>query len=73
MCYSVIMAKQGKTVAKGNKVGGFVLGRAHFAKICAVEGIQLTEVMERRAVEAGRKGLTAEEYRRMILRSHRKG
>jgi hypothetical protein len=67
------MAKQKKTAAKGAKAGGFVVGREHFAKISAVEGIRLTEVMEKRAAEAGRAGLTAEEYRRTIVRSHRKG
>ena len=67
------MAKQKKTAAKGAKVGGFVVGRARFAKISAVEGIHLTQVMEKRAAEAGRTGLTAEEYRRTIVRSHRKG
>jgi hypothetical protein len=67
------MAKQRKPAAKGTKVGGFVVGRARFAKISAVEGIELTEVMEKRASEAGRKGLTAEEYRRTIVRSYRKG
>jgi hypothetical protein len=41
------MAKQRKPVTKGAKVGGFVVGRAHFAKISAVEGIQLTPVMEK--------------------------
>jgi hypothetical protein len=67
------MAKQRKASAKGTKVGGFVVGRARFTKISAVEGIQLTQVMENRASEAGRKGLTAEEYRRTIVRSYRKG
>jgi hypothetical protein len=67
------MAKQRKPTAQGTKAGGFVVGRAHFAKISAIEGIELTEVMERRATEAGRKGLTADEYRRTIVRSHRKG
>ncbi len=66
------MPKQRKTIAKGAKAGGFVLGRARFAKISAVEGIQLTQAMEERAAKAGRKSLTAEEYRRMIERSHRK-
>jgi hypothetical protein len=66
------MAKQRKTAANGTKVGGFVVGRARFAKISAVEGIELTEVMEKRASEADRKGLTAEEYRRTIVRSYRK-
>jgi hypothetical protein len=66
------MAKQRKVVAKGSKVSGFVVGRARFAKISAVEGIRLTEVMEKRASEADRKGLTAEKYRRTIMRSYRK-
>jgi hypothetical protein len=67
------MPKQKKPGAKGAKAGSFVVGRAQFAKISAVEGIRLTEAMEKRAVEAGRVGLTAEEYRRTIVRSHRKG
>jgi hypothetical protein len=67
------MAKQRKPAAKGAKVSGFVVGRARFAKISAVEGIHPTEVMEKRASEADRKGLTAEEYRRTIVSSHRKG
>jgi hypothetical protein len=67
------MAKQRKPVTKSAKVGGFVVGRAHFAKISAVEGIELTPVMEKRASEASQKGLTADEYRRTIVRSHRKG
>ena len=67
------MAKQKKPAAKGTKVGGFVVGRARFAKISSVEGIHLTQPMEKRASEADRKGLTAEEYRRTIMRSYRKG
>ena len=70
-CYSVTMAKQKKPDAKGAKPTGFVVGRAGFSKISAVEGIHLTPVMKERA-DAGRKGLTAEEYRRTIVRSHRK-
>jgi len=67
------MAKQSKPDAKAGKVGGLVIGRARFAKISAVEGIEFTEAMEKRAAEADRKGLTAEGYRRTIERSHRKG
>jgi len=67
------MAKQRKPGTKSTKVGGFVVGRAHFAKISAVEGIRLTESMEKRASEADRKGLAPEEYRRTIVRSYRKG
>jgi hypothetical protein len=72
MCYNVAMAKRKKTVAKDAKVSGFVVGRARFAKISAVEGIHPTPAMEKRASEAGRQGLTAEEYRRTIVRSYRK-
>jgi hypothetical protein len=67
------MAKQKTPTAKGAKVAGFVVGRARFAKISSVEGIHLTQTMEKRASEADRKGLTAEEYRRTIMRSYRKG
>jgi hypothetical protein len=73
ICYNVVMAKQRKPVAKSAKARGFVVGRANFAKISAVEGIELTPVMEKRASEAGKQGLTAEEYRRMIVRGYRKG
>lgn len=67
-----MMAKQKKPVVKDAKAGGFVVGRARFAKISAVEGIHLTQAMEKRAAEADRKGLTADEYRRAIVRSYRK-
>ena len=67
------MAKQRKPATKDAKVSGFVVGRAHFTKISAIEGIKLTQVMEKRASEADRKGLTPEEYRRTIVRSYRKG
>ncbi len=50
-----------------------MVGRARFTKISAVEGIHLTQIMEKRASEAIRKGLTPEEYRRTIVRSYRKG
>ncbi len=71
ICYNVFVAKQKKPVAKGSKVSGFVVGRARFAKISAVEGIELTDVTEKRASDADRKGVTAEEYRRRIVRSWR--
>jgi len=48
-----------------------VVGRARFARISAVEGIRLTEVVEKRASEASQKSLTAEKYRQAIVRSHR--
>ena len=67
------MAKQRKTIARGAKTGRFVIGSAGFGKISSVEGIQMTPAMKKRAGEARAKGLTAEEYRRTIIRSHRKG
>ncbi len=65
------MAKQKKDV-KNPKVGRFVVGRDRFVKISAVEGIRLTTAMKERADEARAKGLTSEEYRRAIIRNHRK-
>ena len=72
ICYNVVMARQSKPDAKARKVGGLVIGRARFAKIGAVEGIQLTQAMEEQAAEAGRKGLTADEDRRTIEQRYRK-
>ncbi|MDI1267280.1 MAG: hypothetical protein PS018_28865 [bacterium] len=57
----------------GAKTGQFVLGSDRFAKISEVEGIRLTPAMKKRAGEAQAKGLSAEEYRRTIIRSHKKG
>jgi hypothetical protein len=66
------MPKQKLPTSKSHKAG-FIIGRANFAKISAVEGIRLKPAMEKRASEASSKGLSAEEYRRMIERSYRKG
>jgi hypothetical protein len=66
------MPKQKRTTGKGSKTG-FVVGHADFAKISAVEGIRLSPAMKKRAAEAGSKGLTAEETRRAIIRTYRKG
>jgi hypothetical protein len=67
------MAKQKKSIAKSAKTRRFVLGSAAFSKISAVEGIQVNPAMKKRAGDARAKGLTAEEYRRTIIRSYRKG
>jgi hypothetical protein len=66
------MPKQKRSTGKGSKTG-FVLGRAGFAKISAVEGIRLKPAMKKRAAEASSKGLSPEEYRKVIVRAHRKG
>jgi len=49
-----------------------VIGHESFAKISAVEGIRLKPAMKKRAIEARGKGLSAEEYRKSIIRAHRK-
>jgi hypothetical protein len=66
------MAKENKPIAKTPKSGRFVVGRDGFGKISAVEGIEMTAAMKKRASDARAKGLTAEEYRRTIIGSHRK-
>lgn len=60
-------AKPTKRTAKG-----YVLGRAHFARISAVEGIRTTAAMETDFREFERKGLTAEERRKVIGRKYGK-
>ena len=72
MWYYPLMASQ-KTTAKNDRNGGFVLGRDRFAKISAVEGIELSDAMKKRVRDADRKGLSAEARRAAIIRLHSKG
>jgi hypothetical protein len=72
-CYIPIMPKTKPSGTKARKTDGFVIGRDSFAKISAVEGIRLTPAMKKRATDAERKGLSAEEYCQTIVRSYRKG
>jgi hypothetical protein len=65
------MSKQKTSTGKGSKTS-FVIGHAGFTKISAVEGIQLKPAMKKRAAEAHSKGLSAEEYRKVIVRTYRK-
>ena len=51
---------------------GVVIGARRFAKISAVEGIALTREMQTRTAEFNRKGLSADERRRSIIRIYRK-
>jgi hypothetical protein len=51
---------------------GFVVGRERFAKISAVEGIQLSKSMKARAMEADRAGLSDQQKREAIIAVHRK-
>jgi len=67
------MTKQKNDPTKGAKSGHFVLGSDRFAKISEVEGIKLTPAMEKRASDARSRNLTAEQRRRAIISSHRKG
>jgi hypothetical protein len=73
ICYIPIMPKTKPSGTKVRKKSGFVIGRDSFGKISAVEGIRLTPAMKKRATDAERKGLSAEEYRQTIVRSYRKG
>ena len=50
----------------------FKLGRSQFAKISAVEGMELSEEMLREFSEFDRRGLPPEERRRAILRRYAK-
>ena len=61
------VSKSSKRVSKG-----YVLGRSRFAKISAIEGIQLTSAMEADFLEFERKGLSAEDRRRAIGRKYGK-
>jgi hypothetical protein len=49
-----------------------VIGARRFTKISAVEGIMLTGEMRTRIAEFDRKGMSAEERRRSIMRVYRK-
>jgi hypothetical protein len=66
------MPKQKQSTGKRSKAG-FIIGRAAFEKISAVEGIRLTPAMKKRAAEASNKGLSAEKTREAIIRAYRKG
>jgi hypothetical protein len=58
--------------ARGKRKTDIVIGARRFAKISAVEGIVLTREMQTRAAEFNRKGLSADERRRSIMRVYRK-
>ena len=66
------MPGQKKNPPKKVGVSGHTVGRARFAKISAVEGISLTDAMQKRADDKRSKKLSPEEHRRAIIRSHSK-
>lgn len=51
---------------------GFTLGRAAFGRISEVEGIRLTSSMDAEFRDYDRRGLAAEERRRLISRKYAK-
>jgi len=51
---------------------GMILGRERFAKISAVEGIELTADMRSRAADFDRRGTPPRERRRAIVRAYSK-
>lgn len=65
------MSKSGGKSKKASE-SRFVLGRARFAMIRAVEGISLTPTMTGRAAAFDRSALTAAERRRAIISVYRK-
>lgn len=66
------MASQKRPTSKpGTRPAGFVVGRAAFEKISAVEGIRPSKASRTRAADFERRGLSAEERRREIISAHR--
>jgi hypothetical protein len=66
------MKKRSSLSGRSGRASGLTLGRERFAKISAVEGIEVTPRMKRRAAEFDRRGLSAAERRRSIVRAYRK-
>jgi hypothetical protein len=62
-----------KKKTRSTVADGFVVGRARFEKISAVEGVKVTTGMKKREAEFDKKGLTPEQRRRSIIDAHRKG
>jgi hypothetical protein len=71
--YDPSMKKRGEPPNRESAKSGMTLGRERFAKISAVEGIELTSTTRRRAADFDRRGLSGEERRRAIVRAYRKG
>lgn len=59
-----------KNAPPAKNTSGFVIGRARFAKISAVEGIALSADMQARAEQADRDGLSRDERRKAIIDKH---
>jgi hypothetical protein len=64
---SLVATKSGKRARKG-----YTVGRFGFAKISAVEGIRTTAAMDEDFREFERRGLSAEERRKIIAKKYGK-
>jgi len=64
--------KQGLRKPSSSGIRGFTIGRAGFAKISAVEGIQLTPEMDADFREFERQALSPEQRRRVIAEKYGK-
>jgi len=73
LCYHLQMKKRSVSNRNRTAASGVVLGRERFAKISAVEGIELSPGMKKRAAEFDRRGLSGEERRHSIIRAYRRG
>lgn len=71
MWYIVHMA-QTKTRTSRRSTKGYVLGRQRFAKISAVEGVEITPDMDADFREFDRQALSASERRRLIGKKYAK-
>lgn len=63
-------APKGKLVKQDSPA--FILGRAKFERISAVEGIMLSRAMKSRAAKSDRDNLSADERRCAIIAAYRK-
>jgi hypothetical protein len=70
-CYNAGMKKSSSQSRKSARKG-YTIGRSGFAKISAVEGIRLTDAMDRDFQEFERKGLSPRERREAIAKKYAK-
>lgn len=68
-----MLKKRSSKIGRSAAAGRFVIGRERFAKISAVEGIELGARARERQAEFDRQGLSPEERRRAIIAGYRKG
>jgi hypothetical protein len=66
------MKKRGSPPNPRRAAKKITIGRERFAKISEVEGIVITAGMKKRVADFDRKGLSAGERRRLIIRAYSK-